>query len=295
MIPARFPAKKFPLSRFLSALASWAAWRALGRDGAMTHTTTTDTAPAPCTTPIGRLGADLAARSKGREARAAMARFARAGIEIPDVHSPLELALWCHDHRGGSSGVVGALVRLAPGDETAMVCVLVALRPALRRAAAYLVRHGTERDGAETEVLGIAWERVLAVASSGPSRHAASAVVDGVWDRARILVHRAARRRSREPMLAEHVDPEALDADPAVRVSTVLLDAERARVLTGRQARLLHDTRVLDRPVAELAAAAGRDPRAVRQERRRAELVLGRHLARSTRVAEPSPYTGSGS
>ena len=96
-------------------------------------------------------------------------------------------------------------------------------------------------------------------------------------------------------MLAEHVDPEALDADPAVRVSTVLLDAERARVLTGRQARLLHDTRVLDRPVAELAAAAGRDPRAVRQERRRAELVLGRHLARSTRVAEPSPYTGSGS
>jgi len=298
VIPVGFPAKKFFMSRVLSACLSRAVSRVLRRDGAMTHTSTPSTASAPTasttttpsTTPIGRLGAHLGSRSKGREARAAMARFARAGIEIADVHSPLELARWCHDHRGRSADVVGVLVRLAPGDETAMVCVLVALRPALLRTAGYLVRHGIERDDAETELVGIAWERVLAVAAAAPAHHAASAVVDGVWDRARLLVHRDRRRRDREIALGDHVDPEAIDADPGVRVTTVLADAERAKALTGRQARLVHETRVLGRPVGELATASGRDPRAVRQERRRAEIALRRHLAAS--FAESSPYTG---
>ena len=268
-VPANVPAEKILRSRPApsdpSSPASRVAWPTVAMD---------DT-----TTPIQRLSAHLTERSRGPAGRAALARWEAAGLDPGEATTPVELALSCHGrgNPGRSGSVVAELVRLAPVDETAALCALVALRPALLRLAGHLVRRGTAREEAECDVVAVAWEQ-LGVLGGVRRRYAAADVVDATWSRLRTLTGLRLRRTAWEPLGPQHDAVEA-GADPAERVTTVLTEAVADGTLSARQAAVVHDTRVLDRPVAEVAARSGRDPRAVRTERSRAEATLRRHLS----------------
>lgn len=230
------------------------------------------------TAPIAALTAHLAVRSLGKEGRMAMERFAAAGVDTHGLDCPLELARWCHDltHVAEAPGVVARLIALAPTDELAALVALVALRPALYRVADRLGRRRGPAPDVEADVVAAAWAALGHVAAHPPRGSAARAVVVTTW-----TTLRTEHRQAREPRVTPSDQlPEVEDAggDPALRVPLVLWDARRQGVLSARQARLLHDTRVLDVPVDAVARAGGRSRQAVWKERRRAEMLLRAHL-----------------
>lgn len=221
----------------------------------------------------------------------AMGRFAAAGVDTHGLDRPSELARWCHDraHVVGAPRVVAQLVELAPDDEVAGLTALVALRPALYRLADRLGRRRGPSPDVEADVVAAAWAALGQVAARPPRTDVARAVVAAAWATLR-TEHRRAREARATPV-DEPPEVEDSRSDPALCVPLVLWDARRHGVLTSRQASLLHDTRVLDVPVDEVARARGRSRQAIWKERRRAEALLRTHLAGHT----PScPANGEG-
>lgn len=258
-----------------------AAGTVVGRDGPMTN----PTADRPVS-PLDLLDRHLARRSVGRRGTDALHRLADAGVPTagsPDLH---HLARSCR--AGGdparSEVVTAALLTLASHDETAGLCLLVIFGPVLRRFAGRLVRVGVDRDEAEQRVVAACWAAVADGAGVGAGAGAGAGTVDGVlgrtWSTLRTDVRRELRRRAIEPPAAHsRREPVAPGLDPAEQASTVLDDAWRAGALTRRQVLLLHQTRVLDRPVDEVAGASGQSRGAVWKEGQRAMRDLRRFLA----------------
>ena len=222
-----------------------------------------------------RLETHLALRSRGAAGRSAMARLA-AGIETNGAGDPLELALGCHKpscHQPGAGGsasvTVSGLIALARGDEVALLCVLVALRPALVKMARRLERSGTPGPEAASVVLAAATEAIL-------TRRAVTAreVVAGTWTIARSTARRERRFAERHRPTAEL--PDVADvvehgASTGERVPAVLEEAVARGVLSGSDAVLVHQTRVLGRPLVAVARAQGTTRAALDSSRRRAE------------------------
>lgn len=219
----------------------------------------------------------------------AMSRFRAAGIDTGTALDPLELARSCHDPTQSlrSRAVVSELVALSATDEMAGLAALVALRPGLLRIVGRLAARGVARDDAETDVVASAWEIMGSVASEGAHPRVAQRVISATWERCRRASRRASPGRSasghavwggstkcRELALLDGFDVEALDANPADRVSTILWEARRAGAVSARQATLVHDTRVLDIGIAAVAAEQGRTTVAVRKDRERVEARL---------------------
>jgi DNA-directed RNA polymerase specialized sigma24 family protein len=249
-----------------------------------------DTTPGP----IKALTAHLAVRSQGKEGRMAMSRFSDAGIDIETALDPLELARSCHDSGrfDRSRTVVSGLVALSVTDELAGLAALVALRPGLFRIVRRLVVRGASREDAETDVVATAWEAMGSVARKGSHPRAAQQVISTTWERCRTAARRPSSglstsersaaghsacgrsRGCRVPALLDGFDAEAIDANPADRVSTTLWEARRGGLVSARQATLIHDTRVLDISIAAAAAKQGRTAVAVRKERERVEAKL---------------------
>src|ERR1700722_13845353 len=256
-----------------------AAGTVVGRDGPMTN----PTADHPVS-PLDLLDRDLARRSVGRRGTDALHRLVDAGApnaRPPDL-PPLARSCRAGGDPAWSEAVTAALLILASHDEAAALCLLVVFGPVLRRFAGRLVRCGVDRDEAEQGVVGPCWAAVSDGAGAGAG--AGAGTVDGLlgrtWSTLRTDVRRELRRRAIEPPAPLfRREPVAPDLDPAEQASTVLYDAWRAGALTGRQVLLLHQTRVLDRPVGEVAGASGRSRGAVWKEGQRAMRDLRRFLA----------------
>ena len=223
----------------------------------------------------------------------AMSRFIDAGIDTGTALDPLELARSCHDpgRSDRSRAVVSGLVALLDSDEMAGLAVLVALRPGLFRIVGRLAVRGAPREDAETDVVATAWEVMGSVAKKGSDSRAAQRVISTTWERCRSSRRPSSRRSTWERSAPGHsawgrtgecrvlampdgFDAEAVDADPADRVSTTLWEARRAGAVSARQAALVHDTRILDIAIAAVAAEQGRTAGAVRKERERVEARL---------------------
>jgi hypothetical protein len=207
-----------------------------------------------------------------------MEQFRAQGIDVHAASTPLELAQLCNrsEYRDLAKEIIGGLVAQAGLDEVACLTVLVALRPALIRMARRLARGGLSSWEVQSDVVVAAWQAVIAASESPASTSAARRVVVATWSMCRTESRRALRSRLSEEVLADSLDPADRNADPADRVSTLLADACRQGVVSRHQAALIHATRVLDRPIADVAAASGTSPAALRKQRRRIEATLRR-------------------
>jgi DNA-directed RNA polymerase specialized sigma24 family protein len=205
-----------------------------------------------------------------------MDRFRASGIDVHAASTPIELAQLCNrsEYRDVAEEIIGGLVAQAGRDEVACLTVLVALRPALIRIARRLARGGITSWDVQSDVVVAAWQAVIAASESPVSTSAARRVVVATWSACRTESRRTLRSRLSEEVLADSLDPADRNADPADRVSTLLVDACRQGVVSRHQAVLIHDTRVLDRSINELAAASGTSPAALRKQRRRIEATL---------------------
>ena len=220
-----------------------------------------------------RLSAELDRLGPGAAGRACLDRLARAGVDLAGVRTPLELALACRAPRGRwARANLAVLVRLVPGDDVATLVVLVALVPALVRAAQRLAGVGVDIDEAEGVVVTVALS-ALAELEPAADGDVASAVVARVWSRCRSQARREALLASRHrPLGAEADDPVDETATAAGgTLDAVLGQAVRRGVLGRHHAVLLIETRVLGRPLAEVAAARGTTPGALASLRGRAE------------------------
>lgn len=227
----------------------------------------------PHPAPIASLTRHLALRSATTEGRRAVARWAAAGLAVDECRTPLDVATSCHDPGGRHRAelLVADLIDRAPTDELAGLTALVALRPALVRAACRLARGAGSAD-VEAVLVAAAWSAMGQLAAAPLAHDAARRVVAAVW--AAGLADRRHRRRHPVDHLPEGWDQPVPDSDPADLVSTLLDDARARAVVSDRQASLVHDSRMLERPLAELAREQAVRVETLRRERHRAERRL---------------------
>lgn len=227
----------------------------------------------PHPAPIASLTRHLAVRSASSEGRRAVARWAAAGLPVDGCHTPLDVATSCHDPAGRQRAalLVADLIKRAPTDDLAGLTALVALRPALARAARRLAQGSGSAD-VEAVLVAAAWSAVHQLAVTPPTHDAARRVVAAVW--AAGLADRRQRRRHRVELLPDRWDRPEVASDPAELVSTLLDDARARAVVDDRQAVLVHDSRVLGRPLAELARERSMAVGSVLRQRHRAERRL---------------------
>ncbi len=160
--------------------------------------------------------------------------------------------------------------------------VLQAVVPALRTLAArraggsrQLTRQAWEAgDDFEADVVEVALRRIAALAGTTPT-WPAQAICESTW----MTLRAALVRSSRWGTLASlHDDVPDVVASPArsgaEALTLAVVGAVQAHRLAVDDARVIYATRVLGHTPAELARAQGRDVRALRAQRARAERRL---------------------
>lgn len=227
----------------------------------------------PHPAPIASLTAALAVRSASTEGRRAVARWAAAGLTVDGCRTPLDVATSCHDPAGRHRAelLVADLIDRAPTEELAGLTALVALRPALVRAAR---RSATGPDSADVEavLVAAAWSAMGQLAVAPPTPDAPRRVVAAVWTAG--LAERRRRSRRRVDPLPDGWDRSEPGSDPGELVSTLLDEARARAVVDDRQVVLVHGSRVLDRPLADLARERSVTVASVLRQRHRAERRL---------------------
>jgi DNA-directed RNA polymerase specialized sigma24 family protein len=167
---------------------------------------------------------------------------------------------------------------LAPRDEVAALCVVVALRPELVWMCRQLAHAPLEPEDADGEVVTAAWGVVRRVDRNGCRPVRRKALVDDVWIEARRSS--GYRRAVLETVpLPEDLDVEMGNVDPTERWPGLLAIAVAKGVLTPRQVVLIAQTRMEQRSLREVAASLGRPYDAARMERSRAEAALRQFAA----------------
>ena len=264
------------LWKLLRSPASYLVWR----DVAMTRRRT----------PLAQLGDHLAQLSKTKNGRVALDRFGAAGMET-DGARDLYTLIGQWDGRGGGdrrAEMLETLVSLAPGDEMAALCAVVALRPELTRIARHVAGGFFDAEEAQSEVIAIAWEVLTEPEESVPEESGpdeagpespepgtarAKRAVNTIWNEAR---RSAGLRRHAliEVSPCDVPDAVAPDVDPLERWPGLLAAAVARGVLTPRQVVVIAQTRMEGRPLAEVARSLGRGYDAVQKDRRRAEAAL---------------------
>jgi DNA-directed RNA polymerase specialized sigma24 family protein len=165
------------------------------------------------------------------------------------------------------------LVKRARRDQRAALSLLALLEPELGSICRHLIRRGAEPEEAQALTLGVAWEVVSG--HRGPRRpRSPGAMANAIWAEVRCD---AGVRRAGAPQTVpfpDGFDLPAADDGPSERWPGLLADAVAAGVITARQAAVVVETRLEDRPLTEVAKALGRPYDAVRKERSRAEAAL---------------------
>jgi DNA-directed RNA polymerase specialized sigma24 family protein len=183
------------------------------------------------------------------------------------------------------------LVQRARRDPRAALSLLALVEPELRSIYRHLVRRGAEPEEAQAVTVSVAWEVVSG--HRGRRRPSSpSGLINAIWAEIR---RDAGLRRNGGPQrvpLTEAIETLGFDVpapkdDPIERWPGLLAAAVSAGVITARQAALVAETRVEERPLAEVAKALGRPYDAVRMERGRVEVAL--------RAFAPSYLSGGGS
>jgi DNA-directed RNA polymerase specialized sigma24 family protein len=245
-------------------LRSW-LWKSIWPNGPMT----------PTRSPLTLVCNHLAQLSRSAEGDAAMKRFTEAGADLSGAH---DLSSLVHPV-GGDGGLrrsrlVEELARLAPRDEVAALCAVVALRPELVWMCRQLAHTPWEPEDADGEVVTAAWGVVRR--ASRHLRH--KALVDDVWIEARRSS--GYRRAMLETVpLPEDLDIAIGEVDPTERWPGLLATAVAKGVLTPRQVVLIAQTRMEQRSLREVATSLGRPYDAARMERSRAEAALRQFAA----------------
>jgi DNA-directed RNA polymerase specialized sigma24 family protein len=269
------------LWKVLRSPASYFVWR--------------DVAMTPRRSPLAQLGDHLAQLSRTKDGRVALERFGVAGMET-DGAGDLATLIGQWDGRGGGdrrAEMLETLVSLAPDDEMAALCVVVALRPELTRIARHVAGGFFDAEEAQSEVIAIAWEVLTEPEEPGPEDSEpeesgpdeagpespepgtarAKRAVNAIWNEAR---RSAGLRRHalNEVSPCDVPDTVAPDLDPLERWPGLLAAAVARGVLTPRQVVVIAQTRMEGRPLAEVARSLGRGYDAVQKDRRRAEAAL---------------------
>jgi hypothetical protein len=217
------------------------------------------------------------------EAVVALRCWAEGEPALADLASPAEAVRRCRSSSpAAAAAVLGALLRHA-GEPLAARAVLQAVVPSLRAQAARRVggvrhlRTGQGWEGADdfdADVVAVALARIAELAGTSPA-WPAQAICEATWASLRVSASHSVRQ-----LLAEEIDAEAesVEAGPsrtdAETLAMVVAGAVRAQWLATDDAQVIYATRVLGHSPAELAAAQGRDVRALRAQRARAERRL---------------------
>ena len=234
------------------------------------------------------LSSEWSTLSRSPQARAAAARWAGVEEALAGYATPGEIVRRCQvrGDQAGSNAVLAAVLRQARGDAVAVRTVLMAVLPGL--AALSARRHHlvggelgawTDIDQLDQDIVAAALDKITAMAGEDCD-WVASIVVGAVRD----ILRRAERRHRRDramtlPLSAAAGRIAAPDLDTVEAYASVLVDAARSGLLAHDRAALLYAIRVLGHTPRELAVASGRDVRAVRVQRARAERTLARRLA----------------
>jgi hypothetical protein len=251
------------LWRLLRSPASYLVWR----DGAMTSPPS----------PLALLDAHLAQLSRTAVGAAALERFRRAGIETAEAADLCALVRQWDGQGGGSrrAEMLEGLIDLAPEDDIAALCAVVALRPELSRMARHLARGELDPEEAQSEAIAIGWGVVVTRperSEQGPRR--VGSVVNAIWNEARRTAGLRRRGVAEVRPSGAGFDVAAAEDDPLERWPGLLAAAVARGVLTPRQVVLVAQTRMEGRPLAEVARALGRTYQAAQKDRRRAETAL---------------------
>jgi hypothetical protein len=228
------------------------------------------------------LDAEWAVVGTGAAARVAFGRWAMVEPALAGMASPAEAVRWCRAATpSAAAAVLGALLRHA-GEPLAARAVLQAVVPALRTLAArrvggsrQLTRQTWEADDDfDADVVEVALRRIAALAGTSPT-WPAQAICEPTWITMRAALVRSSRwgtPASLDDDVAGVVAGPARSGAEALALAVV--GAVQALRLAVDDARVIYATRVLGHSPAELASAQGRDARALRAQRARAERRL---------------------
>ncbi len=223
--------------------------------------------------------------SQSPKARASLARWAGAEPTLVGFATPADIVQRCHvrGDQAGSNALLAAVVRQARGDDMAVRTVLMAVLPGL--AALSARRHRlvggelgawTDIDQLDQDIVAAALERITRMAGEDCA-WPASTIVSSVRDALRSVERCQTRRRAMTaPLSAANGCFAAADLSGAEVYAAALVDAVRSGWLVRERATVLYATRVLGHTPQELAAALGRDVRAVRTQQARAERTLAK-------------------
>lgn len=222
-------------------------------------------------------------------ARAALARWAMTEPALARFSSPAEVVRNCrrrHD-ADGANVLLAGILRHAH-EPLAARTVLQAVLPGLAAQVRRRTRHsgvlfgdgGVPWESVEDldgEVVTRALETIAGLAGTSVER-CPQAIIDAAWVRLRAGAARRERRSQLVVMpLADAPElPAAPDRSAADELAAVIVRAVRDRTLARHDAAVVYTSRVLGHSLGELAAAQGRDVRAVRLQRVRAERLLAR-------------------
>lgn len=213
---------------------------------------------------------ELERRSCSPSGRRALRRLAAAGVGIDGVSALTDVVTRIHrlGHTADPEArtMLGRLLELAPSDEDAALCALVALRPSLRWVASRV--YGTAASDDEiAELVAVAWGAICDGRPTSGSRE--RYIVLATRTRARA----AKRQRERSvPGLRAKGPPRS--SDPAQRPEPLLAAAVDAGVLRRPDAELIALTRAAGVPISILAREHGCTDKALLRRRQRAERAL---------------------
>jgi DNA-directed RNA polymerase specialized sigma24 family protein len=163
--------------------------------------------------------------------------------------------------------LLAALVRTARSDRTAFDVIAACLLPGIQRL---VVRYGRslERQDALAIAVGALYEAVGRCEFDGPPRFVAGKLLALPARRLR----RAVTARRAWGVTATHIaEDTAHSHSPELSTAVLLGTAVEAGVLAEHDARLIHATRVIGRPMREVAHDLGVDYGTAKKRRQRAE------------------------
>jgi len=229
------------------------------------------------------LDADWATMGTSPQARTALGRWALVEPALAAMTSPADAVASCRSAApAAAAAVLGALLRHAD-EALAARAVLQAVVPSLRTQAARRVggvRQLVSGQGWEAgedfvaDVVEVALRRIAELAGTSPP-WPAQAICEATWMAMRCGLVRSARWGM---VSALNDDVATVVASPsrsgAEALALAVVGAVQARRLAVDDARVIYATRVLGHSPAELASAQGREVRALRAQRARAERRL---------------------
>ncbi len=234
---------------------------------------------------LASLVTELEHRSRDGRDRSILRSLRRAGVPVPSEISLAEVvrADTATRSRADADALLRHLVARSIADDTAVLGVLAALRPAWVVLARRLVAAGVRPEDAQGLVLSAAFERLCELDGVPPS-HVARTLVSGTWDRLRwqLVAEQRCHRRLVPIAVLEDRAGEEEASDPGDGLTRLLRDAVNAMVLSRQTACVIHASRVGGRPLREVARRLGKAEGAVRRQRSRGEQALVAR-ARSTR------------